>query len=89
MDETERPRALLDAVELPDGGSAPRVFVSARSGEGLALLRERIAAAIVAAAAPALNASASAVSAEGADPAEEESHDGDEAARTGTYHSHA
>ena len=35
LDETERPRALVDAVELPDGGRrVPRVFVSALSGEG-------------------------------------------------------
>jgi GTP-binding protein HflX len=89
MDETERPRNLVDAVELPDGGSAPRVFVSARSGEGLALLRDRVAAAIAASAAPALNAAASAASVMGADLVEEEPHGGDQEVRTGTYHSHA
>ena len=72
MDETERPRSLLDAVELPDGGSAPRVFVSARSGEGLALLRERIAAAVDASGASDLKASAPAASAADAEPAEED-----------------
>ena len=88
MEETERPRVLADMAELPGGARVPRVFVSALTGEGLDLLRERIAE--FAAPAPALNPPAEAAS-ERADPARIESPagDGDEAARTGTYHSHA
>jgi len=88
MEETERPRVLADMAELPGGARVPRVFVSALTGEGLDLLRERIAE--FAAPAAALNPPAEAAS-ERADPARIESPagDGDEAARTGTYHSHA
>ena len=43
LDETERPRALADSVELPSGRRVPRLFVSAVSGEGLDALRECIA----------------------------------------------
>jgi len=88
MEETERPRVLADMAELPGGARVPRVFVSALTGEGLDLLRERIAE--FAAPAPALNPPAEAASERG-DPARIESPagDGDEAARTGTYHSHA
>ena len=43
MDETERPRVLADMAELPGGRRVPRVFVSALTGEGLDLLRARIA----------------------------------------------
>ena len=88
MEETERPRVLADMAELPGGARVPRVFVSALTGEGLDLLRERIAE--FAAPAAALNPPAEAAS-ERADPARIESPagEGDEAARTGTYHSHA
>ena len=43
LDETERPRAPVDSVELPDGREARRVFTSARTGEGLDALRAAIA----------------------------------------------
>ena len=43
MEETERPRVLADMAELPGGARVPRVFVSALTGEGLDVLRERIA----------------------------------------------
>ena len=43
LDDTERPRVLRDSIELPDGGHAPRVFASARGGEGLTELRAAIA----------------------------------------------
>ena len=42
--DTERPRELGDHIELPGGRRVPRVFVSAKTGEGLGLLREQIAA---------------------------------------------
>ncbi|MEO6033221.1 MAG: hypothetical protein ABIP61_15220, partial [Burkholderiaceae bacterium] len=38
LEESQRPRALRDCIEQ-DGARIPRVFVSATSGEGLALLR--------------------------------------------------
>lgn len=43
LDDTERPRVLRDSIELPDGGHAPRVFASARGGEGLTDLIAAIA----------------------------------------------
>ena len=43
LDETERPRAPEDSVALPDGREVPRVFTSARTGEGLEALRSAIA----------------------------------------------
>ncbi len=88
--ETERPRAPADRFELANGERVPRVFVSARSGEGLERLKAEIASAALGAAEPALNAggatSDEAVDAGGqAEPAAEL----DEPARDGTYHSHA
>ena len=88
MEETERPRALADMAELPGGARVPRVFVSALTGEGLDVLRERIAE--FAAPGAGLNPPGEAASWT-LDPAhgETQAGDGDEAARTGTYHSHA
>jgi len=88
MEETERPRVLADMAELPGGARVPRVFVSALTGEGLDVLRERIAE--FAAPGAGLNPPDEAASWT-LDPAHSESPagDGDEAARTGTYHSHA
>jgi GTP-binding protein HflX len=88
MEETERPRVLADMAELPGGARVPRVFVSALNGEGLDLLRARIAD--FATPAPALNPALSATTGEADAPASEAvAGDSDEAARTGTYHSHA
>jgi len=88
MEETERPRVLADMAELPGGARVPRVFVSALTSEGLDVLRERIAE--FAAAGAGLNPLGEAASWT-LDPTHSESQagDGDEAARTGTYHSHA
>jgi len=88
MEETERPRVLADMAELPGGARVPRVFVSALTGEGLAVLRERVAE--FAAPGAGLNPPAEAAPEE-FDPARSEfpAGDADEAARTGTYHSHA
>jgi len=88
MEETERPRILADMAELPGGARVPRVFVSALGGEGLELLRARIAE--FAMPEPGLNAAPHPASArlESA-PSEPAAGDGDEPARTGTYHSHA
>jgi len=87
LDETERPRSLSDAVELPDGPSVPRVFVSARTGEGLDGLRQAIAAAVEAPAHGSLNASASSSSPAIADDGMTEAGDDEGNERTGTYHS--
>ncbi|MGZ5215926.1 MAG: GTPase HflX [Caldimonas sp.] len=43
LDETERPRVLVDSIELGGGRRVPRLFVSATSGEGLEGLRACIA----------------------------------------------
>jgi len=88
MEETERPRALADMAELPGGARVPRVFVSALTGEGLDVLRGRVAE--FAAPEAGLNPPGEAASWT-LDPAhgETQAGDGDEAARTGTYHSHA
>jgi GTP-binding protein HflX len=86
MAETERPRALADMIEL-DGKRVPRVFVSAASGEGLDLLRERIAAF---ASGADLNATDGPASGEVGDAgAGAATGDDGQAGRTGTYHSHA
>ncbi|HEV7578148.1 MAG TPA: GTPase HflX [Caldimonas sp.] len=88
MEETERPRVLADMAELPGGARVPRIFVSALNGEGLDLLRARIAG--FAAPAPALNpALPTALEEADAHASEAAAGDSDEAARTGTYHSHA
>ena len=42
----ERPRESVDHFESPDGRRVPRVFVSARTGEGLEALRKSIVAAL-------------------------------------------
>ncbi|MEO8309798.1 MAG: GTPase HflX [Caldimonas sp.] len=88
IEDTGRPRVLADKAELPGGASVPRVFVSALSGEGLDLLRAQIAR--FASGEAGLNPAPMAASAEmDAAPDEASVGDGDEAARTGTYHSHA
>jgi len=86
MAETERPRSLGDMIEV-ESRRVPRVFVSALSGEGLDLLRERIARA---AAGEDLNAAAAtAPDGVGASAAESGGDEEAESHRTGTYHSHA
>ena len=86
MAETERPRSLGDMIEV-ESRRVPRVFVSALSGEGLDLLRERIARA---AAGEDLNAAAAtAPDGVGASAAESGGDEETESHRTGTYHSHA
>ena len=86
---TERPRALRDSLELPSGLSAARVFVSARTGEGLDELRAAIAEAI--AGSIGLNAPAVASTDRhgGEDAADTLVDDSDDGRGTGTYHSHA
>ncbi len=87
LDETERPRSLSDAVELPDGPSVPRVFASARTGEGLDGLRRAIAAAVEPPANGGLNASPSSSSPGIPDNGMTEASDDEGDERTGTYHS--
>ena len=84
LDETERPRLLADSIELVSGRRAQRLFVSAVSGEGLAGLRECIAAmAVREPAQGALNPD------ERASPDDGSAADADEGEdlRDGTYHS--
>ena len=86
LDETERPRALADSVELPSGRRVPRLFVSAVSGEGLGALRECIAdLAVREPGAGGLNRAAGASPEAGSGAAGDEGED----LRVGTYHSHA
>jgi len=86
LDETERPRTLADAVELPSGRRVPRRFVSAVSGEGLDALRACIAElAIREPRADGLNAGPEPSSEDGSAGAGDEGED----LRVGTYHSHA
>ena len=88
MEETERPRVLADSAELPGGARVARVFVSALTGEGLDLLRERLGA--FATAEPGLNPGQPSASEAPDVSADEPAGDtGDGAGRTGTYHSHA
>jgi GTP-binding protein HflX len=88
MEETERPRVLADMAELPGGARVPRVFVSALDGEGLELLRTRIAEFATPGAGLNPAGEPASVDVEVA-PDEAPAGDGDEPARTGTYHSHA
>jgi GTP-binding protein HflX len=88
MEETERPRVLADMAELPGGARVPRVFVSALDGEGLELLRTRIAEFATPGAGLNPAGEPASVDVEVA-PDEAPTGDGDEPARTGTYHSHA
>ncbi|MDQ2735614.1 MAG: GTPase HflX [Pseudomonadota bacterium] len=87
--DTERPRGLADSIELPSGRRVPRVFASARSGEGLDVLRSRIVEAILGAAAgPAdLNADFAATDDGGAAGARDAGDIDGEDLRDGTYHS--
>ena len=56
LEETQRPRALRDTIEVAAGVRVPRVFISAQSGEGLPELRAILAEAVVAMPAHRLNA---------------------------------
>ena len=96
LSETERPRSLTDAVELPDGSSVSRVFVSARSGEGLDGLRRAIASTMESPAEGGLNGASSTSPEPIADEhlgmtKATDGDDGDDESgeRTGTYHSFA
>jgi GTP-binding protein HflX len=89
--ETERPRVPVDMVELASGRQVRRVFVSAATGEGLALLREEIA--VAARGGADLNAaepaSTGAVAVDAAPRSDDKGSDPGESGRTGTYHSRA
>ena len=89
--ETERPRVPADMVELAPGRQVRRVFVSAATGEGLALLREEIA--VAARGGADLNAaepaSTGAVAVDAAPRSDDKGSDPGESGRTGTYHSRA
>ena len=59
IDEAQRPLQALDTYELA-GRQVPRVFLSARSGEGLPVLRQQLAALALAHLAPATDPAAGA-----------------------------
>ena len=87
--DTERPRTLADSIELPGGRRVPRVFASARTGEGLDALRARIAESIRGESSlpPVLNAGSAAADG-GVATGSPEIGDGEgENLRDGTYHS--
>ncbi len=48
LEDTQRPRALRDTVEVAAGVRVPRVFISAQSGEGMPELRAILAEAVAA-----------------------------------------
>ena len=48
LEETQRPRALRDTIEVAAGVRVQRVFISAQSGEGLPELRAIVAEAVAA-----------------------------------------
>ncbi len=54
LTDAQRPRVLVDSLELDGGPRTPRVFVSAREGTGLPELRALLAAAVLGAAPAAL-----------------------------------
>jgi GTP-binding protein HflX len=88
LEETQRPRAMRDHVELASGRRVARVFVSALTGEGLDVLRRLLVEAVAGGSDDALKAvdAASPVPAAGElDPESGPS----EARPTGTYHSRA
>ena len=43
LEESQRPRAMIDTYQIDSGANLPRIFVSAASGEGLPQLKELIA----------------------------------------------
>ncbi len=89
LTDTERPRNLVDSIELVGGRRVPRVFASARTGEGLEALRLRIAESILcgSSASPDLNAGPAAADENlGAGPATLGDGEGEDL-RDGTYHS--
>ncbi len=64
LEPTQRPRVARDVVVAEGGVRMPRVFISARDGEGLAALRALLAAAVAGEVHDTLNVSASASSEE-------------------------
>ncbi len=91
LEETQRPRVMRDHVELPSGRRVARIFVSAKTGEGLDRLRKLLKEAVIGGADDALKR-ADAASPPVAMPASDLSEpvgDRSETLPTGTYHSRA
>lgn len=59
LEASQRPREWVDVIARPNGESAPRVFVSALTGQGLDLLRGVLARTVAGVARPDFNAAAS------------------------------
>jgi GTPase len=89
--DTERPRSLVDGIELADGRRVARIFASARSGEGLDALRAQIVEQMLAGASapPALKVEAPAADEGIATDLADAGGDEGDGLRDGTYHSHA
>jgi GTPase len=87
--DTERPRSLVDGIELAGGRRVPRVFASSSTGEGLDALRAQISERVlaVAPASPGLNAETSAANVANVPDRGDLRDDEDEDLRDGTYHS--
>jgi len=83
LEATQRPRSLVDTLELDGGPRVPRVFVSALQGQGLDELRRIIAEAVGGSLAERLNATDSAPLAGQSEPDHELAA---ESLRTGTQH---
>jgi GTPase len=86
LEPTQRPRSLVDTLELDRGVRVPRVFVSALTGQGLDELRHIISEAISGELPKRLNA---ADPTSPADPTDSVDEAGGQSARTGTQHFHS
>jgi GTP-binding protein HflX len=91
LEQTQRPRAMRDHIELQSGRRATRVFVSARTGEGLDVLRRTVVDAIEGRLDAALIPDSAAPSVESTSATESDSSRSEpvESRPTGTYHSRA
>ncbi len=86
LEDTQRPRSLVDTLELEGGVRVPRAFASALTGQGLDALRGIISEAI----AGTLDLRLNAVEAASSSAAVESAEDADcEPRRTGTQHLHS
>jgi GTP-binding protein HflX len=84
LEPSQRPRQLVDWLELDGGVRTPRVFVSALSGEGLPQLRQLLARAVSGTLSADLNEPQSSSPAPAQSPADDRP---DAPARTGTFDS--
>lgn len=86
LDATQRPRSVVDTLELDRGVRVPRVFVSALEGQGLEELRRLVGEAAAGTLSARLKLAESASSGAGEEASDEPEPD---SRRTGTQHSHS